>query len=909
MRRTGLHLVLLAAAALSGRAGAAPSTTVLIDADFSRLAAGRMRTLDANERITGALPGAWQDNSSWAPVWVCYRRLEDEGRGFLRMEITKMAEGRAQLTHPIPDFEDNTLFRLRLALKSETQSAVEVGIRQRGTPYEFRWSRTLSPGANWREYEFTFTLKRNTQPVGLWINLGAVGSVDIARAHLVRLTREAFAAELRAKYPAGGPANLLRNSRLPLGLQSGWSMDRDHCDADDVVIAPDPSAIGPSGAPALRIKANKPLRLTGEPFGVPLVFDRHVASLYARGTGTLSLSVHGGRRTGGKGKVTLDADKWQRLTVQFAPQMLRKLYALRLGGEGEIWIDALLVERGEQAGEYRSQRACEVALAVGSPARVQFDDEPAAVRYAVTGEASGAVLKAKVVTPYGQKVLPDVRLPGGFLRKGEIRYDAFPDRPYGPFRIEARVVGADGKPLSPPNELVVYRLRRPRYWMKDAPNSLFGTHTNATRRHILMAKAVGVNWARLHDAGTPYIGWFHLEPEKGQWRFADAELKRYRRYGMKILGAFSTAPKWASHFRHEKPHNSYFDRFYQPLRMEDFARYVRTVTERYKDGVIDAWDVWNEPWIHAWWGVDYDETQRDRDGYLTSKDAPADFARLMGVAYKTAKAVDPDCTVCGVNSTTGGGGSRSYGGDEWTAGVVAAGGLAHCDAVVYHHYTGELFGWPGDGAERGFAKGIGPAVAKAGGRLSKPVWMTEGSPDPRGLGEGFYHHTLPYASEDDAFASADRLARYVVGLLAQGVRKVFLYSMHTHGYFGHQSWRCLVTPEGYLHPSAAGLAAAAWLLEDSRFVKQVPAAEGVTAYLFQAPGRAVAVLSPQSPHPPYALPSARGVDVLDTFGNPVPAGEKLGRRLVYLHAKGSAAGLEEVLKKRAAPLDGTTAER
>ena len=95
--------------------------------------------------------------------------------------------------------------------------------------------------------------------------------------------------------------------------------------------------------------------------------------------------------------------------------------------------------------------------------------------------------------------------------------------------------------------------------MKDAPGSAFGTHTNSTRRHILMAKAVGVNWTRLHDAGTPYIGWFHLEPKRGEWHFADTELKRYRTYGMKILGSFSTAPKSASHLSHEKPHSSYFD--------------------------------------------------------------------------------------------------------------------------------------------------------------------------------------------------------------------------------------------------------------------------------------------------------------------------------------------------------------
>lgn len=33
-----------------------------------------------------------------------------------------------------------------------------------------------------------------------------------------------------------------------------------------------------------------------------------------------------------------------------------------------------------------------------------------------------------------------------------------------------------------------------------------------------MLKAIGANWTRLHDAGLDYIGWYHLEPRKGQWR-------------------------------------------------------------------------------------------------------------------------------------------------------------------------------------------------------------------------------------------------------------------------------------------------------------------------------------------------------------------------------------------------------
>jgi len=877
-------------------AAEAPAPAVLIDTDFSVIDKARMNALPAHERVRGMLPDGWSDDSSWAKVWVSYRVVTQPGRRFFRAEVTRLDDGRAQFHHLIPDFTETTYFRLTMTARSRTASSAEVGIRMAGEPYRFLWRTNLALPRDWRDYTSDFKLSRNRQPVGLWINLGSVGSIDLSAVRLVRMTREQLLAELKARYAGAGPRNLLRNTRMPLGLQSGWSLDRDSSDGDDVRIAADEKVVGPSGAAALSIRSARPARLTTAPFAAPRAFAAHVASVYVRGKGKVHLGVLGGRRLRGPaGSAEPTGGGWKRLSARFMPELLRRFYALRLGCEGEVWIDALQVESGDEPGPYVSQLDCEVALAVESPARVQFDDEPAAVRYAVTGKAAGAVLKAKVVTPYGAaKDLPPVPLAGGFLRKGELRYDVFPDRPYGVFRVEARVDGADGRPISPPNELVVFRLRRPRYWMKDGHNSAFGTHTLSTTRHILMAKAIGVNWTRLHDAGTRYIGWYHLEPKKGQWSFRDRELKRYRRYGMKIVAPLSTAPRWASHFSHEKPHSGYFDRFYQPLRMADFAHYVRTVAERYSGGVIDTWDVWNEPWIHAWWAVDYDETQKGREGYETSSSAQADFARLMATACKAVKAVDPNATVLGVNSTTHSPGGRNFGGSEWTRGVVEAGGLDHCDAIAYHDYTGAVRGYPGDDGEKGFETAVGPIIEKLG-RCRRAVWMTEGSSIGGIIGDGFYNHTLPYAPTEDVFDTSDRLCRYLVSLLGQGVRKIFLYSMHCHGYFGTTEYRVLLTPEGYLHPCAAALSTTAWLLDETKFVKRLSPREGVTAYLFEGRGRATAVLSPMPGHAPYVPPRAKGVEVLDLFGNPVGQGQKLRTRLLYLSTPGGTAKLEKLL--------------
>ena len=891
--------VLLVAALLAAQrasAQAPPAPVVLIDTDFSRPDTARMKRVPAGDRITGMLPAGWTDDSSWARIWVTYRRMTQPQRRFLRAEVTRLDEGRAQFHHMIPDFAKPTYFRLTMTARSRTGSAIETGIRMGGSPYRFLWKTHVALPAAWRDYTFTFRLPKNPQPVGLWINQNSVGSIDLASVRLVRMTREALAAELRARYAGTAPRNLLRNTRMPLGIESGWSLDRESSDGDDVHLAPDEKVIGPSGAPALAIRSAKPMKLYTAPFAVPLAFDPHTASLYARGQATGNLLVLADNGQLARRAFKLTGKDWQRIELPFRPRLLAKSYGLRIDATGTFWIDALQVEQGSKARPYASRLACEVSLAVDSPARVQFADEPAIVRYAVTGKAAGARLRVKVVTPYGaSKLLPTVTLADGFCRKGTLRYDVFGDRSLGVFRVEAEVTDAAGKPLSPPNELVVFRLRRPRYWMVDGHDSAFGTHTLSTRRHVLMAKAIGINWTRLHDAGTRYIGWYHLEPEKGRWAFRDKELKRYRRYGMKILGAFSTAPKWGSHFSHEKPHSNYFDRFYQPLDLADFATYVRTVTKRYAGGVIDTWDVWNEPWIHAWWPVDYDESVGGRAGYVTSKDAPADFARLCAVARKAARSVDPDVTVAGINSTTsGGGGKSSFSGEQWTRGVIAAGGIEACDAVVYHDYTGAVLGYPGDGCEKGFQRATGPIIAKLG-RCPKPVWMTEGSSIGGIIGNGFYHHTLPQGPSENVWETSDRLSRYLVSLLSLGVRKIFLYSMHCHNYFGTGEYRVLVTPEGYLHPCGAALSTTAWLLDETKPTARLTVAKGVTAHVFEGRGRAAAVLIPMPGHDPYTPPAADGVKTLDLFGNPVPAGEKLTRYLIYLSAPAGAKNLTKLL--------------
>lgn len=262
----------------------------------------------------------------------------------------------------------------------------------------------------------------------------------------------------------------------------------------------------------------------------------------------------------------------------------------------------------------------------------------------------------------------------------------------------------------------------------------------------------------------------------------------------------------------------------------------------------------------------------------------------MKTAYTNVKAIDPRAIVLGINTTTGGGGS-SFGGDEWTRGVVDAGGLKNLDAIAYHHYTGERNLGPEDDVERGYATAVGYVAEKSGGEVPLPVWMTEGQNARMLAVADMYHHTLPNPPKDsDPFIAGDRQVRYLASLRVKGVAKAFLYTMHGHGYFDSGgTWRAITTADGFLHTQGAAIAALAQQIEDHHFTRQVKAADGVWAYLFQADdgSRTVALLAPEESHEEYRLPAG----ALDLFGNPLAEGTPIGKTVCYLPLATGASGL------------------
>ena len=625
-------------------------------------------------------------------------------------------------------------------------------------------------------------------------------------------------------------------------------------------VQADPSVIGPSGSPAAQtLSVADGMRTEIAPFDMPWPFLKHTASIFIRGKGHVTIVV----LADGRQIAAADADAsdaWKRMAVTFAPVMLAETHQLQLVTTGTVWVDAMQVEPGESPTPYKSAMPCEVSAAAVSPgevsaARIQFIDKPATIDFAVTGNAKDAILKAKVVDLFGdEKTLDGIKLSSDFLRRGQLHYDVFADRPLGQFRIEAWVEDSAGNRISTFNESVVTRLRRPRHWNEDAPDSPFGIHMASITRHLLLAKAIGVNWTRLHDAGCAYTCWAFVEPHKGQWTFHDDDIARYRKNHIEILGMLGTAPPWATGVPAKPNGPDYWDRWVEPRDNADYANYVHVMTSRYKDA-IRYWDIWNEPWGKFWSKWDDAEKKIDRSA------TPAeDFAKLQAAAYDAAKKVDPNLTLTGIDTM---GGSI---GVKWTKPLVDLGALSTCDVYDYHFYNTEQNGFPKDAADRTFEDSWRPAIDHLGGKLDKPVWMSEGNGANRMIVRGMYHYTLPPSVADEDFLRlCDYQSRYMTRVLSRGVKKIFMYGINVGGEWraGPGDFQTLVNDDAFAHPEAAAHSALAYELEDTHFIERIDPVKGIHAYLFEGPKRSEAVILSEAKFASYIPPHLKDGAVRD----------------------------------------------
>lgn len=887
-------LLVLALSALWSTMGTAGRAETVVETDFAtglvpvhRSAAGNME---------GVLPPGCVPDFGWNGSVCTATPKEEAGRRFLRVEV------------PVLDAWVHLGWHLK---DVRIPGVCRVTVTYRTPSGELKMAFTRNWALRWYEVQHGTPGRWNTKtllcqldgapanPVSLYLIPGQEG-LDLSWLKVEKFTpeeeEELLAGDARTyKRPAPGARNFLRNSRFPLGAQAGWNLRPSG--STEMAVGPDKSERGPSGSPSLTVTSKGRGTLYSEPFQIadPRSRDNHL-SFAVKGNGAWRLQVYylkGSRKIGSYVLKALPVSSdWRTESIDLSltgEALNARAFGLEFHGSGKLHLDSLQAWQGRADRPFSGQGEAEVALAIpespSSDLRVQFADEPARFDYCVTGAGAGSTLKLVAANAYGvERRLPDVRLRGGKEEHGTAALSAFPETPLGQFRVEAWVERA-GRPISPTNELLLTRVRRPVYEGRDAPDSPFGCHFEGNPLIVRAAKAAGMNWVRLLGAGDNITNWAAVEPKRGTWVFDDAAIDNYRKHHVLVLGGLNTAPPWASFYGDsgKKSYSFYHDAYYLPKDLADWRNYVRETVKHYRERV-SAYFVWNEPWGGFWFG-----------GYpkgVYTGDKARDFAILQKEAYAAAKEADPSVTIVGFNSTTIGVGRA------WNETVFRSGGYDCCDAMDFHNYIGL---WadqaqPGDITTRGIDTALGYAKANAQGPL-KPVYMTEGQgimPTTYGL----YKRALVWDAPSGANAvrDADKAVRYFVANLAAGCSKVFLYSAHAYGFFLNvQNLLALVGPDGYPNLEYAATSNVAWQLEDTRFHTTVRLSDEVNAYVFRG-GRqeSVAVISGvRTARLGLSLP--RGATLYDLFGSPVKPPVQYRGLTLFIASRLSAEELAEAL--------------
>ncbi len=865
--------------------------------DFTHATQSAVRERGGKGTIAGVIHPDWSlDNSANFPNKVTATVMEDDGmtqRTFWRIESVKIERHNRDLILlwqnpiiPIPEGGKHML-RIRMRVRGTPGVRVRVNGTPRSTQAEFvlqgQWQDKvlmLPIYPDKKDADAKFALRMDVDGSGH----DAV-TLDLTELEVRAVSSEAVSDAVKKAMPAGmSLANAMRTTRFPLGLPFGWTPVTMDYPSLFFKATADPRTVGPSGFPTLKVEAasddlgylngkGRGLRFTSAPLMILDPSQPHVFSTYVKGRGELEVSVRLNWKPRAAVQVTLDgSDQWQRVEVPFTPtlmdnQPLAAWFTVDTKPGEAIWFDAMQLEAGEKASDYKTQLQAEVQVNVEPQHRVQFDDEPAVVQWATTGASAGATLHLRVINSYGQSAsLEAIQLDGSPLQQGVADYVKWPDRPLGQYRVEGWIERG-GERVSPYDEVLVMRVRRPRYWGKDAPNSAFGGHFDAHPTIAGAAKAIGMNWVRDWDSK-----WSELQPDEKQWRDRKARIQAYRDAHIKVLAVMSSVPKWAQlQVEGLKPTD-------YPRTLSLYGDYIERFL-RFHEGNIAAIEVFNEPWISR----HFNQGVPIAGGKYVDWDNPYQkFDDLTRVAHERVQKVAPDVLTVGINT--------NQANRQWTEGMLSVEGLKHCDVASYHMYAlGQ--GIPGDTYEWAIREALDP-IEKA--RPGFPVWMTEGSPTAHNMGTGLVERIAPGHQEDNGIRlRSDRHIRYALTPLARGVDRLFYYTMGGGRFYQPKDWGwgILMDGSGTLWPEAAAFSNMAWHLEETQFVGTHKLDERTYLYLFKRTtgqgGVGVLVYDlAATTVPSRPLPNADDVTCRDIFGNVLTPGSIMPAEATFITTSG-----------------------
>ncbi|MFN8474846.1 MAG: glycosyl hydrolase [Anaerolineae bacterium] len=295
------------------------------------------------------------------------------------------------------------------------------------------------------------------------------------------------------------------------------------------------------------------------------------------------------------------------------------------------------------------------------------------------------------------------------------------------------------------------------------------------------AQAAGVRWERL------VFSWQALQPLQPtdvlvEHGFPPEEVQAERDRGIEVVGVIVDTPAWAVEDHRQGPRGvpKGLDKPWNDPE-NYWGNYVYRLARLYK-GSVDTWIVWNEPDVY------------DADGHAFWEGTPAQYARLLKVAYQAAKAANPNARInmAGMAFWFDKEAKRPLFMQDVLAALAkdpeAAANNWFFDGIMVHAYGSPL---------NAYAEPMLYRRVLAAYGLDKPIWIGEANvvpyDDPAGkLERGYQRATI---QEQAAWViQATALAR------AAGVERFEVYKMRDEGSDNGVHWG-LVRDDGSIRPA------------------------------------------------------------------------------------------------------------
>jgi len=800
-------------------------------------------TGDPVTRIAGRIADGWQDNSSWARVVVRYDEVTagvHGGRSAQRITTDRIATGSVQLVHGGLSLKQGAPYRAQIYARSDAGVPLTLQIRQPGPPYTSYAEQNFGLGPQWRPCELFFTSPVNG-PALFMILPGDLGTLELDDASLAPAAA------------AGAPprhGNLLVTGRAVGALANGWAPSNAPFTAFRYLP---PSPEKPYPEVVIDGSAGRQPSL----YSPPVVVNAgrvHTLSLDLKSDppgAEVWLTVHDARQdsVGIHRSVTATGD-WQRCVLRGQlPFVPASAFAVRICAvsKAQLHVRNVQLVEGESPTEFEPAVPVELAIVPTAPNGLVFDGQAAELHVEAAGPIpEHTALHLRVCDLYGsERELDRVVLGGTDSASLNVRVPPPQEHPRGMFRIEGELLDSSGRSISNLAQALVARVPRPRYPDRLMLDSAFGVHIPLDDAYTRLAQNLGFKWCRIHDASA-ITKWPSAEPERGQFQFFDDQVKLARSRGIMVLGMLDAAAPWACDVPKDFG-NGYFRGYFKPRVLADWRAYVHGVVAHYR-GLIDHWEVWNEPWAGGFF-------RKMQDGRLV-QGTPEDYVPLLKAAYEEAKKANPDAVVLGLDSNP----------PEWTQACLKDGAAGSMDVFSFHQYTRRLAGARFGALEELLEQHKALLAEYDLGGL--PVWNTEGGPD---IKEDTFYRDLDLLATSDGHREAVWHARYYLATMSLGIRKFFLYTLHAHPRLGQHTWVRL-EPAGYLKPWAIAQANIANLLEGTQFIRRIDTESGLVCLLFEGDGRKIAALFSADGRPVTAA-ALKGLPVTDLYGNAAVLGE------------------------------------